>query len=178
MIVPPKVIESKRVLLRMPERSDASYIFDAYAHDLEVLQFMPFRPHANVQVSARFIGRCLALWENGMAWTWVLVSRDDPNPAGMLEARVQSHSMEIGYVLATQYWGRGLMTEAVQAVLNWASNEAYFYRIWATCDTANYRSVRLLERVGMQHEGVLRRWRVFPNISEEPRDCHCYSKVR
>jgi [ribosomal protein S5]-alanine N-acetyltransferase len=40
----------------------------------------------------------------------------------------------------------------------------------------NVASARLLERVGMEREGVLRRWLVHPNLSEAPRDCLCYSR--
>lgn len=39
-------------------------------------------------------------------------------------------------------------------------------------------SARLLERVGMRREGVLRRWLVRPNLDRAPRDCYCYSLVR
>jgi hypothetical protein len=55
---------------------------------------------------------------------------------------------------------------------------AEIYRIWAVCDAGNIASARLLERVGMQAEGTLRRWLVHPNISESPRDCLCYSIVK
>src|SRR5215470_11140666 len=52
------------------------------------------------------------------------------------------------------------------------------YRVWATCDVENEASARLLERAGMEREGVLRRWLVHPNLSEAPRDCFCYSIVK
>jgi len=42
-------------------------------------------------------------------------------------------------------------------------------------DTA---SARVLEKLGMSREGVLRRWIIHPNISAEPRDCYVYAKVR
>jgi ribosomal-protein-alanine N-acetyltransferase len=50
--------------------------------------------------------------------------------------------------------------------------------VWATCDVDNVASARLLERVGMEREGVLRQWLVHPNLSEAPRDCLCYSIVK
>jgi RimJ/RimL family protein N-acetyltransferase len=39
-------------------------------------------------------------------------------------------------------------------------------------------SARLLERVGMQREGVLRRWQIHPNVAATPRDCYCYAIVK
>ena len=37
---------------------------------------------------------------------------------------------------------------------------------------------RVLEKAGLQREGLLRRWMLHPNVSDRPRDCYCYSKVR
>jgi RimJ/RimL family protein N-acetyltransferase len=42
----------------------------------------------------------------------------------------------------------------------------------------NLASARLLESIGMKREGVLRRWIVHPNISDEPRDAVCYAIVK
>ena len=48
----------------------------------------------------------------------------------------------------------------------------------AVCDPDNAASVRVLEKVGMEREGVLRRWMLHPNVSETPRDCLSYARVR
>jgi hypothetical protein len=51
-------------------------------------------------------------------------------------------------------------------------------RVWAVCDSTHLASVRVLEKAGLEREGILRRFIVHPNISPEPRDCFCYSRVR
>ena len=98
--------------------------------------------------------------------------------AGMIEARLRGSSADIGYVLRRSLWRRGLMTEAVRFVVDWALSVPGVYRVWARCDVENVASARLLESVGMEREGVLRRWIVHPNISDEPRDALCYALVR
>lgn len=70
------------------------------------------------------------------------------------------------------------MAEAAKTVVDWASNLEFIYRIWAVCDLENKASARVLEKVGMQREGILRRYIVHPNVSAEPRDCCVYSKIR
>jgi RimJ/RimL family protein N-acetyltransferase len=70
------------------------------------------------------------------------------------------------------------MKEAAQFVVRWALSRSDVYRVWATCDVENVASARLLESVGMQREGVLRRWIVHPNISKDPRDALCYAIVK
>jgi [ribosomal protein S5]-alanine N-acetyltransferase len=46
------------------------------------------------------------------------------------------------------------------------------------CDTDNVASGRVLEKVGMQYDGTLRRCAVRPNLGPEPRDAHLYARVR
>ena len=81
----------------------------------------------------------------------------------------------LGYVLGREYWGQGYMTEAVKGIIAWALRQKDIYRIWAVSDVDNIGSARVMEKAGMQREGILRRWSVHPNISEEPRDSYCYA---
>ena len=97
----------------------------------------------------------------------------------MIEIVNVDHSgVSIGYVLARAFWGNGYMTEALGAVINWALSQTDVYRVWAICDIENQASVRVMEKAGMQKEGILRRWVKLPRFSETPRDCYCYSIVK
>ena len=70
------------------------------------------------------------------------------------------------------------MTEAARVIVDWVLKQEGIYRVWAFCDVENLASARVLEKVGMQKEGVLRRWMIHPNVSDEPRDCYCYAITR
>ena len=70
------------------------------------------------------------------------------------------------------------MSEALQSVVTWALAQPEIFRVWATCDVENVASAKVLERVGMAREGVLRRWIVHPNLSDRPRDALCYAIVK
>ena len=70
------------------------------------------------------------------------------------------------------------MPDAANAVVEWALAQPEIYRVWAVCDVDNLASARVLEKIGMQCEGLLRRYILHPNISEAPRDCWCYAKVK
>jgi [ribosomal protein S5]-alanine N-acetyltransferase len=63
---------------------------------------------------------------------------------------------ELGFSLSRQHWGKGLMTEAAQTVMNWAFQTYPLNRIFATADPRNERSWHLLEKLGMKREGLLR----------------------
>jgi len=70
------------------------------------------------------------------------------------------------------------MPEAAQAVVEWALAQPSIYRVWAVCDVDNLASARVLEKIGMQREGLLHRHIIHPNISAAPRDCWCFAKVK
>jgi RimJ/RimL family protein N-acetyltransferase len=67
------------------------------------------------------------------------------------------------------------MPEATRAVINWAFQQPSIYRVYATTDVENVASQHMLEKVGMQCEGVLRKYTIHPNISDIPRDSYMYA---
>lgn len=71
-------------------------------------------------------------------------------------------SFELGYFLHPVARGRGAATEAVRLVTNWAFAALGARRVWASCDRANERSWRLLERCGFRREGHLVNERLDP----------------
>ena len=71
------------------------------------------------------------------------------------------------------------MTEAVRSVISTTvsiSRTSTASR--PTLDEENFASARVLEKAGMQREGILRRWSLHPNISSVPRDCWSFAIVR
>jgi RimJ/RimL family protein N-acetyltransferase len=59
-----------------------------------------------------------------------------------------------------------------------ALQQPSIFRIGAVCDVENIGSARVMEKAGLLREGLLRRWLVHPNVSDEPRDCWSYARVR
>ncbi len=178
MMRPPETIETARLHLRPPRMEDASAIFDQYAQDAAVARYLTWRPHQDIAETQAFLRRCLAVWQDGSAFPWAIIHKADSQLIGMVEIRIQGHRVDLGYGLAQRYWGQGYMPEAVAAIMDWAWQQATIYRVWAVCDVENHGSARVLEKVGMQREGVLRRWIMHPNRSDEPRDCYCYARTR
>jgi RimJ/RimL family protein N-acetyltransferase len=131
-----------------------------------------------VETVRDFLRRCLALREQGTTFPWAITRKSDHQLLGMIEARTDVYRAELGYALARPFWGQGLATEAVHAVVDLALVQPAIYRVWAVCDLENPASARVLEKAGMQREGVLRRWSLHPNVSDVPRDCLCYAKVK
>ncbi len=71
-----------------------------------------------------------------------------------------------------------MMTEALSAATTWALAQPGIFRIGGYCDVDNTGSARVMEKAGLAREGTLLRWAMHPNVSEHPRDCFSYAKVR
>jgi RimJ/RimL family protein N-acetyltransferase len=178
MFQTPENLITERLILRRPQLSDARDLFEEYAQDPEVTRYLIWRPHQNIKETTDFLVGSLARWESREEFTWGIAEKDHDRLIGMVACRVRSHAADIGYVLARAYWNRGYITEAARSVVEWAANLEPIFRVWAVCDTANEASARVLEKIGMTREGILRRWSLHPNVSAEPRDCFVYAKVR
>jgi ribosomal-protein-alanine N-acetyltransferase len=172
---PPQTLETQRLFLRQPTPEDAVLIFEQYAQDSEVTKYIGWQPHKSVRETDEFIERCISVWANHSAFPYVLICKQNAQLIGMIEIRIDQHKADVGYVLTRSEWGKGYMPEAMQALTNWALEQDKIYRVWAFCDVENPASARVMEKVGMQREGVLKRWFIHPNISKEPRDCYCYA---
>ena len=169
---------TEQLVLRRAQLTDAAAIFSEYAQDVEVTKYLIWRPHQQITETIEFLTGCLARWESGEEWSWVITPKGNDRAIGMVSCRMRGHAVDLGYVLARPYWNRGYVTESVRAVAAWALSLESIFRVWAVCDTENPRSARVLEKAGMTREGVLRRWILHPNVSPEPRDCFVYSSVR
>jgi len=174
----PLKLETERLLLRQPEEDDAASIFERYAQDPEVTRFLLWKPHRDLKETREFIQRCQRVWTEGTAYPWVIIRKSDHLLLGMIELRPEGHKAEFGYVLARDAWGRGYMTEAVRALVGWTLAEPQIWRVWAYCQVQNIASARVLEKAGLQREGLLKRWAIHPAFGAEPQDCFSYAVVK
>ena len=174
----PDGFRTARLGLRLIAAADAGPIFRAYAQDPEVARFLTWRAHRSSAETDAYVANCLATPPQ-VARTYVLTEAGGGAVIGSFELRRSAgHRLDCGYVLARAWWGRGLMTEALSELTAWALAQPTIFRIGAVCDAANLGSARVMQKTGLTCEGVLRRWMVHPNISDEPRDCLSYAAVR
>ncbi|WP_328805602.1 GNAT family protein [Paenibacillus apii] len=64
---------------------------------------------------------------------------------------------ELGYVLSNQYWNQGIMTEVIRRIIEFGFKDLDLIRIEARCLPSNLGSLKVMEKIGMKYEGVLRR---------------------
>jgi len=172
----PPTIELDAARLRPLRPSDADDLY-AYLCDPAVTELTGF-PAASLSLAETMIGRALARWAAGEPSRWGLARRDDDQLVGTCGFNDYSAAhrwAELAYDLARPYWGRGLMGQAVAAVLAWAFRGDQIDRVHAFVRIDNARSARLLERTGFLREGCLRRYRICRG---EAHDFYAYGLLR
>lgn len=175
----PAEFETRHYILRRVKVDDAETIFDSYASDATVTRFLRWKPHANAADTAAFLKLAVSEWDQGRGFPVVAFHRQQPDDLiGMFHPRLIGHRLNYGYVLRASAWSKGCASEVMIWLVGHALSHPSVFRSEAFCDVDNLASARVLEKVGMTREGILRRYAMHPNISGEPRDCFIYSKVR
>mgnify|MGYP003366592341 CR=1 FL=1 len=172
----PDQFVTTRLALRPVRASDAQAIFDRYGQDQDVTRYLTWRPHQSIADTQSFVQVCLRAETSR---TYMIVLEVTGSVIGVFDLRKTGHGrLEFGYALARGYWGQGLMTEALVEVVKWALLQPDIWRIGAAVYVDNVGSIRVMEKAGLQREGLLRRYLVHPNIGNVPRDCIILSKTR
>jgi [ribosomal protein S5]-alanine N-acetyltransferase len=152
-------IETERLLLRRMRLDDAEAMF-AYASDPEVTRYVPWDTHRSIEDSESFLTFAIEGYERGDFGGWGVVLKDSGvfiGTCGLDAGYAPEHARaELGYVLSREHWGKGLMPEAVRAVIRFGFGRIGLNRIEARCIAENTASARVMEKAGMTYEGTLR----------------------
>jgi RimJ/RimL family protein N-acetyltransferase len=172
-------ILTDRLAMRLPRVADGRLVYDGYATDHEAIRWMGFRPHTGPEVADNVVGSWCQSWEGGSGMlTFIVEDRTTAEFLGVVSLSLDAHGLILGYIFCRHAWGKGIATEATRPIVDLAFERFDAWRVWATCAPQNPASRRVLEKIGMRHEGVLRRWIVSPLVSPEPRDSDCLSITR
>lgn len=149
---------TERVLLRKVRLNDADELY-AYGSDPDVSRFVGWDTHQSIEDAEAYIGLTLEKYEQGQLADWAIEHRGDHKfigTVGYLWWETHEAAAEIGYVMAKPYWGQGIMTEVVRAVMCFGWDTMGLNRIQAHTEEENVGSRRVLEKCGLQYEGRLR----------------------
>ena len=148
------ILETRRLRLRPFRDDDAADVYD-YARDPRVGPIAGWQPHTSVEESREIIRTvfsapgvfAMELKETGRVIGSVGFVGN--HPAGDLP---DCPDNEVGYALSPAFWGRGLMPEAVEAVLRYGFTALELQRIWCGHYAGNWRSKRTMEKCGFRYQ--------------------------
>jgi RimJ/RimL family protein N-acetyltransferase len=148
-----KAIETERLILRAWTSEDAPGMFEYAKSDL-VGPAAGWEPHKTIEDSEQYIA--MAIEENE---TWAVTRKEDGKilgGIGLHTTRVDT-VRELGYVLHPDFWGKGIMTEAAEAVIDFGFRELQLDAITVRRNVTNTRSGRVIQKCGFRYDGTLRR---------------------
>jgi ribosomal-protein-alanine N-acetyltransferase len=100
------------------------------------------------------------LYRKRLGFRWIIMLNGDPTPIGTLGfykwSPSASYQAEMGYDLAKEHWGKSIMTEAMNAVLDFGFERMKLNRIEVYIMPRNKRSIRMIKGLGFKREGLLR----------------------
>jgi RimJ/RimL family protein N-acetyltransferase len=162
-------LHTERLLLRPLQTSDAADLLSLFADPL-VMRYWSSSPWTDICQAEAMIERDLSTLHQGehLRLGMVLMStRRLIGTVSLFNFMPQCRRAKIGYGPASTAWGKGLMHEALTALVDYAFGELTLNRLEADIDPRNTASARSLERLGFSREGYLReRWIVDGVVSD------------
>lgn len=152
-----KRLQTDRLILRPFIKEDYKEVYENYGFDKEVHEYISWIPYDTLEKSRDFVNfNVLQYSENPKHYSWAIVYEDRIVGSIAIFNVEDNDSGEVGYSLGSKWWKKGIITEAVNAVLNYAFMDVGFHRIYASCHEDNIGSKRVMQKAGMSYEGKLR----------------------
>ena len=152
-----QILTTPRLTLRPFTSDDAPAMFRNWASDPEVTRFLTWPTHTSVEISAWVCSDWVSHYIEPDYYQWAIVY--DSQPIGSIA--VVNHDdkvakAEIGYCIGQCWWHKGIVTEALQAVMSFLFDKVGYQRIEARHDARNPHSGGVMKKCGMKYEGTLR----------------------
>lgn len=151
-------------------------IFELFS-DPKVLTYYNLTAFREEAQAAAIIEKLRVHYKNGLSIRWGIRLKGETRLIGSagFNNYTKKHRANIGYDLKPHYWNQGLVTEAIGAIIDYGFSILSVNRIEAEVMPGNDRSMRVLEKAGFLHEGLLREW--LP-VDGTHQDMHMFSLLK
>lgn len=151
-------LETERLLLRRIDVNDADAVLELRGNP-ETMKYIP-RPLAkNREDALEHIAMIEAKIESNEGINWGITLKNNPKLIGIIghyRIRPQDYRSEIGYMLLPDFHGKGIISEAIKAVVNYGFKEMKLHSIEAILDPDNLGSEKVLQKNGFVKEAHLK----------------------
>ncbi|MBR5059610.1 MAG: GNAT family N-acetyltransferase [Clostridia bacterium] len=155
-----RTIETERLILRRFTIDDADAMFTNWASDPLVTKYLTWPAHTSADVSRAVIGSWVPSYDRDDYYQWAIVFKEyGDGPVGSISAVHINDDLDlvhVGYCLSRKLWHRGIMSEALKAVLDFFFDEVGANRVESRHDTNNPHSGMVMKKCGMRYEGTMR----------------------
>ncbi|MFV8828593.1 GNAT family N-acetyltransferase [Alkalihalobacterium sp. APHAB7] len=154
------VIETNRLILRQVTKDDAESILE-YLSDTDVMKHYGLEPFKSTDDALDEISWYQSIYEKKTGIRWGITLRGKSKvigSCGFLNIDSQHYRSEVGFELNKEYWGKGIASEAIEAVIKYGFDHLNLQRIQALIEPPNISSQKLVEKKGFIKEGLLRNY--------------------
>ena len=155
-----KRIETDRLILRPFVQEDAQSMYRNWASDPAVTKFLSWPTYKSVETAHEILAIWTRQYMDPTFYQWAIELKELGQPIGSIS--VVSHDdrvdmAEIGFCIGKNWWGQGIMTEAMKVVMEYLFMEVGVQRIEAVHDPNNPASGAVQRKCGLKYEGTFRR---------------------
>ena len=152
-------VETPRLILRRFTAGDAEAMFRNWTNDADVTKYLTWPPHGTPDVTEAVVASWVNSYEKDSYYHWAITLKENGSePIGSLLAECDDRieRAHIGYCIGKKWWHRGIMTEALQAVMDFLFDQVGCNRIESRHDANNPNSGKVMAKCGMKLEAVTR----------------------
>ena len=155
-----KMIKTERLVLRRFTVDDAQAMYENWASDEKVTEFLMWKTHEAPETSQSILEDWIKHYSEDNYYNWAIVPKNNGNePIGniaVVRSDEKTDMMHIGYCIGRKWWHKGITSEALNAVMDFLFDEVNANRIESRHDPRNPHSGGVMKKCGMKYEGTLR----------------------
>ncbi|MFK7925042.1 MAG: GNAT family N-acetyltransferase [Bacteroidia bacterium] len=160
--------ETERLIIRRLRLEDVKEVYEGWGNDPQVTQYLSWGVHQSIEDTLSFLKRADDAWKQGSGHLpFGLESKETGKLIGGIGYGIEARCrVQVGYALKRTAWGQGFASEALTGLIGqiWQSFPEV-HRISGMCHATHHASAGVMLKVGMEKEGVLKRYFILPNIS-------------
>lgn len=151
-----KTIETTRLKLRKFACDDAESVFHNWAKDADVARYLSWSEHTSIEITREVLKKWTEAYVLPHSYEWGIELKESGELIGSIGLpRLEENSTiaEVGYCIGKKYWNKGIVTEALTAVMEFCFREVGFESVMARHDVENPASGRVMKKCGMRYLG-------------------------
>ena len=155
-----KTIDTERLFLRQFQITDVHDCMKNWASDPEVYRYISRKPMAEEEI-VEWLSPAEEVYSDLKIYYWAIVEKESNEVIGAIyvdDLSEKNKWCELDWMIGKSYWNQGMTSEAGRAVLNYLLKEIGFHRVQAKCCVENRASERIMQKLGMKREGILREY--------------------
>ncbi len=152
-------LETERLILRRFEAKDSEDMYYNVASDPMVNKFLTWPLHKCISDTILLLERWTEQYQDSERYRWAIELKEIGRVIGIIASptvKNRTDTVDITYCIGSKWWGQGFVVEALKVIIDFFFEEVKVNRIEAGYDENNPSSGRVMEKIGMKKEGVIR----------------------